>query len=118
MIREATFSKDKKNRYLLKRQWDFSKDLILYIMLNPSIADEKKDDPTIRRLINFTKKFDFGGFYVANIFTEISSDPKSINKSKPISKKNKEIILSLAELSKNVVYAWGNSEEEPKFLKN
>ena len=30
-------------------------------MLNPSLADDKNDDPTIRRLINFTKKFNYGG---------------------------------------------------------
>ena len=54
MIREAEFSIDKKERYSLKREWDNSKNKILYIMLNPSLADDKNDDPTIRRLINFT----------------------------------------------------------------
>ena len=56
MIREAKFCETKKNRYFLKREWDSSKGLLLYIMLNPSMADDKNDDPTIRRLINFTKK--------------------------------------------------------------
>ena len=59
MLREAKFSNDKKERYSLKREWDKSKNKILYIMLNPSLADEKKDDPTIRRLMSFTKKFSF-----------------------------------------------------------
>ena len=41
MIREAEFSIDKKERYSLKREWDKSKNKILYIMLNPSFADDK-----------------------------------------------------------------------------
>ena len=43
ILREAKFSNDKKERYSLKREWDKSKNKILYIMLNPSLADEKKD---------------------------------------------------------------------------
>ena len=62
MIRGAEFSFDKKERYSLKREWDKSKSKILYIMYNPSLADHKSDDPTTRRLINFTKKFNYGGF--------------------------------------------------------
>jgi hypothetical protein len=88
LIREAKFCYAKKNRYFLKREWDNSKGLLLYIMLNPSVADEIKDDPTIRRLINFTKKFDYGGFLVGNIFTKITPNPKEIDRSKGISDKN------------------------------
>ena len=47
MIREAKFCETKKNRYFLKREWDRSKGLLLYIMLNPSMADDTNDDPTI-----------------------------------------------------------------------
>ena len=88
MIREAKFCNTKQNRYFLKREWDNSKGLLLYLMLNPSVADEKKDDPTIRRLISFTKKFNYGGFLVGNIFTTITPNPKEIDRSKGISDKN------------------------------
>ena len=50
---EAEFCSENKNRFLLKREWSKSKKKVLYIMFNPSNADETKDDPTIRRLINF-----------------------------------------------------------------
>ena len=78
MIREASFSIDKKERYSLLREWDKSKNKILYIMFNPSKADDDRDDPTIRRLIDFTKKFNYGGFFVGNIFTKITPNPKRL----------------------------------------
>ena len=117
MIREAEFSIDKKERYSLKREWDKSKNKILYIMLNPSKADDKKDDPTIRRLINFTKKFNYGGFLVGNIFTTITPNPKEIDKSKGISGRNLEELLKLINTVDQIVYAWGNTTEEPQLLK-
>ena len=117
MIRGAEFSIDKKERYSLNREWDKSKNKILYIMLNPSLADDKNDDPTIRRLINFTKKFNYGGFLVGNIFTTITPNPKEIDKSKGMSDKNFEKLLNLINKVDKIVYAWGNSIEEPQHLK-
>ena len=117
MIRGAEFSIDKKERYSLNREWDKSKNKILYIMLNPSLADDKNDDPTIRRLINFTKKFNYGGFLVGNIFTTITPNPKEIDKSKGMSDKNFEKLLNLINKVDKIVYAWGNSVEEPQHLK-
>tara|TARA_E500000075_G_scaffold101789_1_gene93658 strand:- start:377 stop:829 length:453 start_codon:yes stop_codon:yes gene_type:complete len=117
VIREAKFCEAKKNRYFLKRKWNNSKGLLLYIMLNPSLADEKKDDPTIRRLINFTKKFDYGGFLVGNIFTIITPNPKELDKSKGMSDKNFEEIIKLVNKVDQIVYAWGSSIEEPQLLK-
>lgn len=117
MIREAKFCNTKKNRYYLKREWDNSKGLLLYLMLNPSIADEKKDDPTIRRLISFTKKFNYGGFLVGNIFTEITPNPKEIDRSKEISDKNFKELFKLINKVDQIIYAWGNTVEEPQLLK-
>ena len=117
MIREAKFCETKKNRYFLKREWDRSKGLLLYIMLNPSMADDTNDDPTIRRLINFTKKFNYGGFLVGNIFTKITPNPKEVDKSRGITNKNFEELLKLINKVDQIVYAWGNSVEDPKILK-
>jgi len=86
-------------------------------MLNPSVADEKKDDPTIRRLISFTKKFNYGGFLVGNIFTTITPNPKELDKSKGMSDKNFEELIKLINKVDQIVYAWGSSIEEPQLLK-
>ena len=84
----AKFSKDRAYRYALWRTWDDSLEKLLFIGLNPSTADEIKDDPTMRRCIRFSKDFGFGGFIMANIFAFRSTDPKKLKKIKnPIGKK-------------------------------
>ena len=70
--RSADISSDKKERFSLSRIWDSKKPKVLYIMLNPSYADDEFDDPTIRRLISFSKKFEYGGFYVCLLYTSPS----------------------------------------------
>jgi hypothetical protein len=108
----------KKHRYSLKRIWDNDKPIVLFIMLNPSLADNYKDDPTIRRLIKFAKLFGYGGFYVGNLFSYITSYPKDlVDKDLSFCNKNLKEIRKMISLSKEVVYGWGNSFEEPDWLK-
>ena len=100
MIRGAI--KDDKNRYQLWRIWNNNKPLILFILLNPSTADDKNDDKTVKKLIGFTKKYDYGGFYIGNLFSYISPSPqiikfvhnevKNINHIK-MNKKCKKVVL-------------------------
>ena len=118
ILRKAKFSNNKKERFSLSRQWDESKRKILYIMFNPSIADNERDDPTIRRLINFTIKFNYGGFFVGNIFSLITPYPDQINTLNGSSKKNVRELKKLINQVDKVVYAWGNLTEEPNFLKD
>lgn len=114
--RSADISNDKKERFSLSRIWDSKKPKVLYIMLNPSYADDELDDPTIRRLIFFSKKFRFGGFYVTNLFTQITPYPKELNMDNHLKKKNLKIINELIKKSNLIVYAWGNLVSEPKEL--
>ena len=44
----AVFSDCRKFRYALWRMWDEDKPLVMIIGLNPSTADEKVNDPTIK----------------------------------------------------------------------
>ncbi len=40
-------------RYLLWRTWDETCPRLLWVLLNPSKADEQTDDPTLRRCSRF-----------------------------------------------------------------
>jgi len=116
IYRAAEISYDREERFSLSRIWDKKKPKLLYIMLNPSIADDKRDDPTIKRLIFFTKKFRYGGFYVANLFTQITPYPKELNMDNLSKKNNLKIINDLIKKSDSIVYAWGNLVSEPREL--
>ena len=50
-------------RFALWRRWD-SGPQVLFIMLNPSTADELADDPTVRRCIRFARDWRFGSLVV------------------------------------------------------
>lgn len=117
ILRNARFSNDKKHRYRLSRHWDLNKPEILYIMLNPSIGNESIDDPTIKRLLSFTRKFDYGGFFVGNLYTYITPNPKTLDTSIGLTNKNLNILSNLVSKVDKVVYAWGNSIEEPNEFK-
>ena len=55
MQKEATISDNQLYRYKLSRTWDSTKPTILFIGLNPSIADETIEDPKITLFINYAK---------------------------------------------------------------
>lgn len=70
----AKFSTDKKYRYALWRIWDKTKPLAMFVGFNPSVADDKEDDQTIKRIISISKHNNYGGFYIVNLYAIVSSD--------------------------------------------
>ncbi|MEE3035291.1 MAG: DUF1643 domain-containing protein [Bacteroidota bacterium] len=117
MIKSAILSDDRKHRYLLSRIWNQNNENILFIMLNPSSADEDLDDRTTKKIIRFSKKWGFGGLYICNLYTYRTSSPKklfSLAKNKRGS--NKDEIKKHAKKCSKVVYAWGNKEKVPSWL--
>jgi hypothetical protein len=118
MKKDAKLSDDKLYRYQLSRIWDEDKPKVLFIMLNPSTADADVDDPTIRRVINFAKSWNYGGVFVVNLYAFRSTDPKGLKTtSDPIGPENRKHIQELVGSVDRVIYAWGNKEKEPQWLR-
>lgn len=104
MEKKAIISKDKIYRYKLSRTWDSTKPTILFIGLNPSIADENVDDPTITRCINFAKDWGYGTLLMANLFAFRSTYPKDIYLiDDPIGKDNDHYLLECVTQSDLIV---------------
>jgi hypothetical protein len=74
----AVFSTCRRYRYVLRRIWDRSTPPAMFVGLNPSTADEVKDDPTVRRCIGYAKRWGFGGLIMTNIFAFRSTDPNAL----------------------------------------
>jgi len=110
----AILSECRKYRYSLWRIWDPSKDKILFIALNPSTADENKDDATIRRITDFSDQWGFGGFYVCNLFAFRATKPVDMFQSvSPVSDPmdilaNDREMIHTAALCTKIVFCWGN----------
>ena len=52
--RTALFSRDRRFRYRLGRRWGDGA-AVCFVLLNPSTADETREDPTVRRCIGFAE---------------------------------------------------------------
>ena len=105
----AVFSEDRRYRYLLRRRVGESSRRVLFIMLNPSRADETRNDATIRRCIGFARDWRFGVLEVVNLFALMSTDPKALLQADdPIGPDNDAAILAALKLADTVVLAWGN----------
>lgn len=109
ITRSANFSACQNYRYSLQRVWAPTQKCVLFIGLNPSTADHRQDDPTIRRCMNFAQTWGFGGLLMANLFAYRSTDPATLRLvTDPIGPKNDAWILKMFKASDLVVAAWGN----------
>ena len=71
----ACFTEDRAIRWWLQRVWDPTARDMVWIMLNPSLADESRDDATIRRCTGYARREGCGSITVVNLFPVISTDP-------------------------------------------
>ncbi len=77
LISMAEFSEDRLYRYSLTRVIDQVNMRPLVIAgLNPSVANEVKDDPTITREIDFATRWGCGYLYKVNAYGWVETKPK------------------------------------------
>ena len=68
---EANFSDDKKQRYLLRKEWDKSKDRACVLMINPSDADGIVIDLTTQLVVNNISRLDYGSVDILNLYSSV-----------------------------------------------
>lgn len=111
----AYFSDDRVYRYSLAREVPSAGiDTVTFIGLNPSTADETIDDPTIRRCIDFARRWGFARLKMLNLYAFRATDPKvMLAADDPIGPENDCTIAKVVGGSNLVVVAWGaNAEAE------
>lgn len=103
----ALFSPCRQYRYRLWREWG-DKPPAVFIMLNPSTADEVENDPTVERCERRARVMGYGGLRVANIFALRSTDPQALYEAEdPVGTDNDAGILESVKGAGIVVCAWG-----------
>ncbi len=108
--RDCVFSTDRVYRYTLWREFDLAnRTYVQFVGLNPSTADEVQDDPTVRRCIDFAKRWGFGALCMTNIFAYRATDPDVMKAAQdPIGPGNDAWLTRIAAGAGLVVAAWGN----------
>ncbi len=107
----ATFSPDRKYRYILTRRCGFGERTVLFVMLNPSKADELRDDNTVSKVIRISNRHGYGWLIVANLSPLRSTDRRVMlaagREPKPVRESNLTAIREAAAAADTVVIAWG-----------
>lgn len=102
------FSPCRQYRYALFRKWFGGNGYCVFIGLNPSVADERCNDPTIRRDIGFAKRWGYGALCKLNLFAFLSTDPRWMKRQEfPIGPDNDEYLRRVCKDAGVVVAAWG-----------
>ena len=99
---EAALSSCGAYRWLLHRpiqssdQISKQRRVLLFVGLNPSRADGRRDDPTLRRLRGFAHQWGYHHLVVLNLFARISPSPSLLCRcAEPIGAENDLILHSL-----------------------
>ena len=105
-------------RYTLGRRWHFAetpRGHVLWIMLNPSTADARVDDPTIRKCIGFSTRWGFGSLEVVNLYAWRATDPRDLfgyrvgdQRDEVVGPDNDWTIRNVIPYASEIVIAWGS----------
>lgn len=107
----ARFSPCGGYRWWLGRCWCPERSGLLFIGLNPSRADGRRDDPTLRRLARFARDWGFGGIEVVNLFSAVASSPRLLSTlNDPVGARTDGWIRqrAMAERVEAIWLGWGN----------
>jgi hypothetical protein len=129
MKKSANISVCQTYRWTLTRRWGEGEQ-VCWVMLNPSTADGRQDDPTIRRIIHFTRSWGFDGLAVVNLYPFRSPKPEECrqwaNKEKndpdrrvrDVLQRNAALVAEEAKRAEKVVAAWGAAAWDPDWIES
>ncbi len=96
-------------RYLLGRMWNPQTPRVVFVMLNPSTADHRHDDKTLKKCIHFAQSWGYGSLDVVNLFAYRTSNPGELHQvPDPVGAKNNYYIVKGINRAEKIVLAWGN----------
>jgi len=96
-------------RYLLWREWNPSRPRLLWILLNPSLADAATDDPTLRRCVAFSRLWGYGRLEIVNLLPYRSPYPSDLlHAADPGGPENDQFIANASQRASAVLLAWGH----------
>jgi hypothetical protein len=103
----AQFSADRLYRYTLTRRWGTGPAL-MFVSLNPSVADEHHNDPTTRRDERFARGFGYDAVTLLNLYAGCATNPKDLAlMADPVGPDNDAHLDRAAAEHDVIVFAWG-----------
>jgi hypothetical protein len=104
----AVFSDCNKYRYALSEIWNETKPIVMFLMMNPSVAGVEHSDPTLIRTGNFARLWGYGGQLVGNIHAYRVTDSKLLATiADPVGPECDLHLFQMAQQAEMVVLAYG-----------
>lgn len=108
----GAFSPCRTWRYGLHRAWLFGEGQLTACLLNPSIADERRTNPTTTFMVGIAQRRGHQGYEAVNLFALVGTDPDCLYRHPdPVGPDNDAAILEAvgrAQGAGRVLIAWGN----------
>lgn len=94
-------------RYALTREWGAGRRM-MFVMLNPSTADELRNDATVERCERRARQLGCGAFRVTNLFAFRATDPRDLKRAEsPVGPGNDAALTEGADWADLVLCGWG-----------
>jgi len=111
--RSAVFSDCGNYRYRLDRRWDMQRPPLAFGMLNPSTANEIKNDATIERCERRARQLGFGSLIVWNLFAYRTVSPKTLRAfPNPVGPENdnfiRDVMIETSRRGGTIIAGWGS----------
>ncbi|MBS1029375.1 DUF1643 domain-containing protein [Gluconobacter albidus] len=98
-------------RYTLRRVWDDTRPMVMWLMMNPSVATEFGDDRTVAKCQRYARAWGYGGMFVGNSFAYRCTDQKRLLEvDDPVGPDNDAHLLEMARQADLVVLAYGSPQ--------
>lgn len=117
----AIFSPCGRYRYRLERDLGglLAGPTVAWIMVNPSTADAEADDPTIRKVIGFSRRLGAGRIVVGNLFAYRATDIRALRMAADaIGPYGGDHMRAIVREADTVIVAWGPRAKLAACLRN
>ena len=111
----ARFSSCDLYRYTLGEIWNPELPLVMWLLMNPSVAGLDHADPTLRRTGEFSRKWGYGGQLVGNVHAyRVTAQRRLLEIDDPAGPENDDALVGMARRTGIVMLAYG---QPPKPLR-
>jgi hypothetical protein len=111
----AEISADGLYRYVLTRRLSAGNRVVLFVGLNPSTADERRDDRTVSRCVGFARSWGFDVLVMGNLYGFRCTYPSQLTVVRdPVGPRNRVTLRRLVKDADRVICAWGCSWLNPE----
>ena len=93
----AEFSECERFRYSLSEVWETERPLVMFLMMNPSVAGPEHADPTLIKTGKYARAWGYGGQLVGNVHAyRVTDSGLLVEAEDPVGPKNDAALLRMA----------------------